>query len=109
MVLLERIELSTSPLPRECSTSELQQRRARVLKCNLGPVQGQSGRNLMPGLEETMTGKTANKTGGEKAPSREDRLKSALKANLARRKAQARARAATETEKTGWKEDRADG
>ena len=28
MVLLERIELSTSPLPRECSTSELQQRRA---------------------------------------------------------------------------------
>ncbi len=26
MVLLERIELSTSPLPRECSTSELQQR-----------------------------------------------------------------------------------
>ena len=25
MVLLERIELSTSPLPRECSTSELQQ------------------------------------------------------------------------------------
>ena len=29
MVLLERIELSTSPLPRECSTSELQQRRVR--------------------------------------------------------------------------------
>ena len=28
VVLLERIELSTSPLPRECSTSELQQRRA---------------------------------------------------------------------------------
>ena len=25
LVLLERIELSTSPLPRECSTSELQQ------------------------------------------------------------------------------------
>ena len=31
MVLLERIELSTSPLPRECSTSELQQPgRARI-------------------------------------------------------------------------------
>ena len=29
MVLLERIELSTSPLPRECSTSELQQHRKR--------------------------------------------------------------------------------
>jgi hypothetical protein len=27
MVLLEGIELSTSPLPRECSTTELQQRR----------------------------------------------------------------------------------
>jgi hypothetical protein len=26
-VLLEGIELSTSPLPRECSTTELQQRR----------------------------------------------------------------------------------
>jgi hypothetical protein len=25
MVLLDRIELSTSPLPRECSTTELQQ------------------------------------------------------------------------------------
>ena len=28
MVLQERIELSTSPLPRECSTTELLQRRA---------------------------------------------------------------------------------
>jgi hypothetical protein len=26
MVLLDRIELSASPLPRECSTTELQQR-----------------------------------------------------------------------------------
>ena len=35
MVLLEGIELSTSPLPRECSTTELQQprgtERGRVL------------------------------------------------------------------------------
>ena len=30
MVLQERIELSTSPLPRECSTTELLQRRGRV-------------------------------------------------------------------------------
>ena len=30
MVLLEGIELSTSPLPRECSTTELQQRRVRL-------------------------------------------------------------------------------
>ena len=31
MVLLDRIELSTSPLPRECSTTELQQRRCAIL------------------------------------------------------------------------------
>jgi hypothetical protein len=31
MVLLEGIELSTSPLPRECSTTELQQRSACFL------------------------------------------------------------------------------
>ena len=30
MVLLDRIELSASPLPRECSTTELQQHRARM-------------------------------------------------------------------------------
>ena len=33
MVLLDRIELSTSPLPRECSTTELQQRRFSVVRC----------------------------------------------------------------------------
>ena len=44
MVLLGRIELPTSPLPRECSTSELQQRRAlfsrmcNKCKCNLDPI-----------------------------------------------------------------------
>jgi len=31
MVLQERIELSTSPLPRECSTTELLQLNARCL------------------------------------------------------------------------------
>ena len=30
MVLQERIELSTSPLPRECSTTELLQRRVTL-------------------------------------------------------------------------------
>lgn len=35
------------------------------------------------------------------AQSREDRLKAQLKANLARRKAQAKARAGNENEKTG--------
>ena len=34
MVLPRRIELRTSPLPRECSTAELRQRRARVIRRN---------------------------------------------------------------------------
>ncbi|MEL6508676.1 MAG: hypothetical protein AAFQ47_16530 [Pseudomonadota bacterium] len=38
-----------------------------------------------------------------KAESREDRLKAALKANMARRKAQARARAGSDKGKTGEK------
>ncbi len=39
MVLQERIELSTSPLPRECSTTELLQRRcglANAFACVAG-------------------------------------------------------------------------
>jgi hypothetical protein len=47
MVLQERIELSTSPLPRECSTTELLQRRVmpeahgRLIRRNPASVQGQ--------------------------------------------------------------------
>jgi hypothetical protein len=40
MVLLEGIELSTSPLPRECSTTELQQRRVHPHR---GPAQPDIG------------------------------------------------------------------
>ncbi len=42
MVLQERIELSTSPLPRECSTTELLQRRlvGRGLVANPGARKG---------------------------------------------------------------------
>lgn len=40
MVLLERIELSTSPLPRECSTSELQQRCGRLIRLKRNAAQG---------------------------------------------------------------------
>ncbi len=39
------------------------------------------------------------KKGGEKPSTREDRLKAALKANMGRRKAQARARAASTNDK----------
>ncbi|HSG36810.1 MAG TPA: hypothetical protein VLA27_05155 [Paracoccaceae bacterium] len=42
-----------------------------------------------------MTKISSPKTGAKAGESREDRLKAALKANMARRKAQARARAAS--------------
>ena len=51
MVLLERIELSTSPLPRECSTSELQQRRERLSSAKRTIVQPYSGRCARPALD----------------------------------------------------------
>ena len=41
-----------------------------------------------------------------KPTSREDRLKAALKANMGRRKAQARARAASDDEKGGNEQDK---
>ncbi len=43
-----------------------------------------------------MSRKSSPETPNKTSPSREDRLKSALKANMARRKAQAKARAQTE-------------
>jgi hypothetical protein len=38
MVLLDRIELSTSPLPRGCSTTELQQRRTPARARHIAPA-----------------------------------------------------------------------
>ena len=47
MVLLERIELSTSPLPRECSTSELQQPAVfQIATPGVTPMQAGSGKAL---------------------------------------------------------------
>ena len=47
MVLLERIELSTSPLPRECSTSELQQPAVpQIATLGVTPDQAGSGGTL---------------------------------------------------------------
>ena len=45
-----------------------------------------------------MTKNSSAKTGNTPAASRDDRLKAALKANMARRKAQAHARAAADAE-----------
>ncbi|MBV1926683.1 MAG: hypothetical protein KUG62_05955 [Rhodobacteraceae bacterium] len=51
-----------------------------------------------------MADKSTPRSNLKAAQSRDDRLKAALKANLARRKAQARARSAGETDKTGKNE-----
>ena len=92
MVLLGRIELPTSPLPRVRSTTELQQQdhrpprtggggQARAIVGTRPKVKhGLSGRQIN-GMESAMTDK----------PSREERLAAKLRENLRRRKAQARA------------------
>ena len=100
-MLLERIELSTSPLPRECSTSELQQRRGRVSNCKFRGAQGLSGRVFHAAIDRGMTDKKSPSGGAKQATTREDRLKAALKANMARRKAQARARSTSSAPKHG--------
>ena len=120
MVLQERIELSTSPLPRECSTTELLQRRMLAEPCGSlawrlnrrlrGRVQEQfggflrsfAGRLAWPVLEGLMREKSddiaAAKPKSQRESEREARLKLALKANMGRRKAQARARSAADSD-----------
>ena len=97
MVLLEGIELSTSPLPRECSTTELQQRtevRGGFIGCR------HSGRNpavidtagtppqiwqvTEPAKPEPHLTPAAARAKAE----REARQAEALRANLRRRRAQ---------------------
>lgn len=107
MVLPERFELSTSPLPRECSTPELRQRsrwrvtrrnrqatqvgRCSFLPCSYAPLQlDPPGWVLYVGR---MSAKKPSETEKSARKTREDRLKAALKANIQRRKAQAKARA----------------
>ena len=110
MVLPDRIELSTSPLPRECSTTELRQRNRRRIKrtaLEIGPEtarslpQGAAGckqgrRQGFSGLV-TMTESTSNRTKPPSDP-RQERLAQALRDNLKRRKSQARERRKAESE-----------
>ena len=87
MVLLGRIELPTSPLPRVRSTTELQQRRKQARPIVVRP------RNVKRGLKVRRT--KANEFRMSEDPcknmSREERLAAKLRENLRRRKAQARA------------------
>jgi hypothetical protein len=91
MVLLGRIELPTSPLPRVRSTTELQQLRKQAR-----PIVAPRG-NVKRGL---MTGRYILRAfrmneDARKKMSREERLAAKLRENLRRRKAQARAVAGT--------------
>ena len=81
MVLLERIELSTSPLPRVRSTTELQQRWIEA-----GAI-GHRG-----ALVKRVAARQARGMAGQNdKPTRDERLAAKLRENLKRRKAQARA------------------
>jgi hypothetical protein len=101
VVLLEGIELSTSPLPRECSTTELQQR-AKARGGFIGwraparnpavidtiAVTSQIRRVNDPAKPEPRLTPAAARARAE----REARQAEALRANLRRRKVQARGR-----------------
>lgn len=107
MVLRERIELSTSPLPRECSTTELPQPPDAALltyrtverKAKLAVPENRAGRvfrhggaimlaiHRWPERGWDMTGKAIPQKKDRKA-----RLAEELRANLQKRKAQSRSR-----------------
>ena len=93
MVLLGRIELPTSPLPRVRSTTELQQQdHVKAPAASLARPAG--GRHwLSGGLLSSARGRgNALAMGDEKyEPTREERLAAQLRENLRRRKTQARA------------------
>ena|SRR5580693_6247968 len=104
MVLPHRIELWTSPLPRECSTTELrQQNRRQIGLTKRGDPchRADSGASAAPGnlvaalraacfdtLDMSKPGKT------KQSAARHERLSAALRENLKRRKEQARGRTA---------------
>src|SRR5436853_4213606 len=90
LVLPVRIELTTSPLPRGCSTTELRQHLrgtdaggARPPKLARSLPQGRLGRNLVG-----MSGHSKQR----KKAAAQQRLATALRDNLKRRKAQTRGR-----------------
>ena len=103
MVLLGRIELPTSPLPRVRSTTELQQRyhislwpenhcvAARLLLWR-ALLSSDADTRMLHSLAKTCPARQCIRmTSKPPAPSREERLAAKLRENLRRRKAQARA------------------
>jgi hypothetical protein len=99
MVLPERIELSTSPLPRGCSTTELRQRLGGVRRYTRPRRLTRKAGRLSLHAAMTDTTGTPHLTPARRAEraARDKRLAAALRANLQRRKEQARARTDDET------------
>ena len=97
MVLLGRIELPTSPLPRVRSTTELQQRRKQARPIVARPA------NVKRGLKVPAHKAKAFHMNEEprKNMSREERLAAKLRENLRRRKAQGRAQSLAGASATG--------
>ncbi len=96
MVLLDRIELSTSPLPMECSTTELQQRNAGAVAvparrhyCHSGTGRARMSAGAWQGVSppgETSGEAMVERRKAELRAEREARLADALRRNLRRRK-----------------------
>ncbi len=105
MVLLEGIELSTSPLPRECSTTELQQPRltASAFLASEGrgckglleasPLDRAAGYGSYAAMTEDTQPPPPDRPRDDEKSRRAQRVAAALRENLRRRKEQARARA----------------
>lgn len=103
MVLLDRIELSTSPLPMECSTTELQQR----TRMGGHMPQALAFRNPpdLTGIASlSISTEMANKPRTPRTAAETKRLAEALRVNLLKRKSLAKARkSAAKVEK--WASD----
>ena len=95
MVLPVRIELTTSPLPRGCSTTELRQRRAangctrNRRECAILAIRAEVAQ------PSRMTGRDKSDRPNNPKVRGKARLAAALRENLKRRKAQARGRGET--------------
>lgn len=89
MVLLDRIELSTSPLPMECSTTELQQRtRMRGTHATGLGLSQPSRLDRIHGFFHLLA--MANKPRTPRSTAETKRLAEALRINLLKRKSLAR-------------------
>ena len=91
MVLLGRIELPTSPLPRVRSTTELQQQDHEEAGREVNPPGRRAPLAFGSPLVKRERGRQAGSMSEDKRePTREERLAAKLRENLRRRKAQAR-------------------